>query len=323
MEHVFVVEPAQRGIRLADFLAASLPSAHPLSLRDLVAQGEVSVNGVECLSNVRLRGGDVVLVGAAAAVRGAAEGGGLRPVDIPVLIETATALVVVKPAGLPTVPTRDGRDSGMHGLLPGLRPQGDLRIVHRLDRDTSGCLLLAKGIEAARHFDAAFQDGAVQKTYVALVQGVPARAEFEIDLWLGPDPRRPGKVVASATEQRGFRDAHTRVAVRRAYSSHALLELRPSTGRGHQLRVHLAASGHPIVGDSDYGGQPLLLSEIKTDYKLRPGVVERPLLARMFLHAERLQFHDVDGAAVMAEAPLPPELDTALRKLDRFDATRR
>ncbi|MCB9887770.1 MAG: RluA family pseudouridine synthase [Planctomycetes bacterium] len=322
-QQVFVVEAAQRGIRLADFLASSLPGHRALALRELVARGHVSVNGEEQLANARLRVGDVVIVADVAPAGRPRAVGGDRAAALPVLVETATALVIAKPAGVPTVPTRDGADAGVHGRLHDLRPDDDLRIVHRLDRDTSGCLLLAKGLQAAQHFDAAFQEGAMRKTYVALVHGVPAAPEFEVDLWLGPDPRRPGKVVASATEQRGFRSAHTEVRVRRAYAGHALLELRPTTGRGHQLRVHLASSGHPIVGDLGYGGQPLLLSEIKTDYKLRPGVAERALVGRMFLHAERLQFVDVDGAAVVAEAPLPPELDTALRKLDRFDATRR
>ncbi len=320
---MFVVEAAQRGIRLADFLALSMPGRHPLALRELVAAGKVAVNGEERLANARLRVGDVVIVAPVAVSGRGRAAPNVRGEALQVLVETASVLVINKPAGVPTVPTRDGADTGVHGLLHELRPDADLRIVHRLDRDTSGCLLLAKGLQAAQHFDHAFQAGAVRKTYVALVRGVPVTPRFAVDLWLGRDPRRPGKVVASVDEQRGFRSAHTDVELRRAYAGHALLELRPTTGRGHQLRVHLASSGHPIVGDLDYGGQPLLLSEIKTDYKLRPGVAERPLVGRMFLHAERLQFVDVDGAAVVVQAPLPPELDTALRKLDRFDATRR
>ncbi len=319
---VFVVEAGQRGVRLLDFLAAALPRLHRLDQRQLIASGEVSVNGSPCLGDVRLRVGDVVLVGQPSDPR-PPSGVGPGPVDLEVLAETATALVVHKPAGVPTVPDRSGRARGVHGMLEDLRPGADLRIVHRLDRDTSGCLLLAKGVDAARHFDAAFRSGLVRKVYAALVHGVPVSASFAIDLWLGPDPRHPGKVVAAAGEQRGFRPAHTQVDVRTAFSRHALLELRPATGRGHQLRVHLASCGHPIVGDRDYGGEPLLLSAIKSDYKLRPGVAEPPLVRRMFLHAEQLAFPDVDGTAVAAEAPLPAELATALRKLERFGAARR
>lgn len=298
-----------------------MPLAHVLSLRALVAAGKVSVNGQQCLADARLRVNDVVIVSAELAPRTAPCKAGDSALQV--LAEGESFLVVDKPAGLPTVPTRDGQDGGVHALLPALRPGADLRIVHRLDRETSGCLLLAKGLAAARHFDAAFGAAQVHKVYVALVHGVPVSEAFSVDSWLGPDPRRPGKVIAADSEQRGFRSAHTDVGLRRAYGGHALLELRPSTGRSHQLRVHLASSGHAIVGDSAYGGQPLLLSQIKTDYKLRPGVTERPLVERLFLHAERLEFRDVDDLVVAATAPLPPELDTALRKLDRFDAPRR
>jgi 23S rRNA-/tRNA-specific pseudouridylate synthase len=100
------------------------------------------------------------------------------------------------------------------------------------------------------------------------------------------------------------------------------LALRPTTGRTHQLRVHLQSVGHAIVADRDYGGEPLLLSRLKPGYKLRPGVVERPLVERMFLHAERLAFRDLDGREVVVETPLPDELAVALRQLENF-ATRR
>jgi 23S rRNA pseudouridine955/2504/2580 synthase len=221
------------------------------------------------------------------------------------------------------VPDRSGRDRGLHGLLTELRPDADLRIVHRLDRDTSGCLLLGKGLAAAQHFDAQFQAGLVQKTYVALVQGVPARDEFTIEAWLGPDRRRPGKVVASRTEQPGFRAAHTLVRCRATFAGHALLELQPTTGRSHQLRVHLQSVGHPIVGDADYGGEELLLSRLKPGYKLRKGVAERPLTPRMFLHAERLSFRDLDGSAVAVETPLPEDLAVAKKQLEAFGERRR
>ena len=103
------------------------------------------------------------------------------------------------------------------------------------------------------------------------------------------------------------------------FVSHTLVELEPETGRSHQLRVHLQAIGHPIAGDEDYGGEPLLLSRWKRRYKLRTGVVERPLLERMFLHAERLAFVDLDGTAVEVEAPMPDDLQKALRKVAEHD----
>lgn len=282
------------------------------------------VNGEVCLHGRRLRGGDVVQVPAVPPAP--------RPrLAVPVphaLFESPTVLVVDKPPGVATVPERDGERASVHGLLDTLRPGADLRIVHRLDRDTSGCLLLGKGLVAARHFDEQFRDGLVAKTYVALVHGAPTEDAFAIDAWLGPDRRRPGKVVATAASgkgapAKGLRDAHTDVVVRRRFPRHTLLELRPATGRTHQLRVHLAFAGHPIVGDRDYGGAPLLLSELKTGYKLRSGRVERPLVERMFLHALRVDFGDVDGSRITVEAPLPADLATAVKKLETLDDRRK
>jgi RluA family pseudouridine synthase len=319
---VLVVEPPLAGVQLADFLAEALPGRRPATLRQLIGSGEVSVNGEVVLANRRLRAGDVVMLTAAVpvAARAAAPAADRLP---GVRFESDSTLVIDKPAGLPTVPDRSGREPGVHGLLAALRPGQDLRIVHRLDRDTSGCLVLAKGLAAARHFDVQFREGLVQKTYVALVHGVPPAPEFVIDAWLGPDRRRPGKVVAAASEQPGFRSARTEVTRAQAFHRHALLTLRPGTGRTHQLRVHLQSIGHPIVGDSDYGGEPLLLSAIKPGYKLRKGVSERPLTPRLFLHAEQIRFHDLDGSAVQVESPLPEDLAVALRQLQSFDERRR
>jgi 23S rRNA pseudouridine955/2504/2580 synthase len=318
-EHVLVVDEELAGIGLADFLERRWQDRHRLDLRRLVAEGRIRVNGERCLHDRRLRAGDVVQL--AAAVPGPRRRG--RRELPPVRFESATALVVDKPAGVPTVRDRSGADPGLHGLLEELRPGADLRIVHRLDRDTSGCLILGKGLAAARHFDLLFRSGGIDKSYVALVQGVPVRDAFDVDAWLGPDPRRPGKVVASSTGGRGFREARTRVEVRRRFHAHTLVGLVPETGRGHQLRVHLSSIGHPIAGDADYGGRPLLLSELKDDYKMRRGAVEQPLLARMFLHAERIAFRDADGAEVAVDSPLPDDLAIALQKLENFAGRRR
>lgn len=321
---ILVIDDPFAGIRLLDLLARERPAA-PREHRQWLAAGEVRVNGSPCLHDKRLRAGDVVEVAAAAAATPRTDGR-RRPAAqaLPaVLFESASALVIAKAPGVPTVPDRSGADAGVHGMLAALRPGADLRIVHRLDRDTSGCLLLAKGLAAARHFDAAFRHGRVQKTYLALVHGVPARDAFTIDAWLGPDRRRPGKVLAADRALPGFRSARTDVRVQRAFGSHALLELHPTTGRGHQLRVHLQSVGHPIVGDRDYGGAPLLLSALKSGYKRRVGVVERPLTPRLFLHAAALRFDDLDGADVRVTAPLPDDLAPALRQIAAHDPPRR
>ncbi|MCR9247548.1 MAG: RluA family pseudouridine synthase [bacterium] len=319
-ERVFVVDSALRGIRLGEFLEQQLPRVHRLALRRHLGSGQVRINGDTVLSDRRLRVGDVVQVAAmqedAVVLRTRSQ----RPVRAPleVLFESDTAVVVAKPAGVPTVPDRAGRERGVHGELAALRPDADLRIVHRLDRETSGCLLLANGLSAARHFDAALRERALQKHYVALVHGVVRPGEFEINRFLGPDSRRPGKVVAAAVQKKGFREAQTLVQRRIAFEAHSFVDLWPKTGRGHQLRVHLASKGHPIVGDRDYGGHPLLLSQIKRGYKARPGQQERPLIARSCLHAFGLRFSDLDGRDVAVECPIPDDLQLALQKLEHF-----
>jgi RluA family pseudouridine synthase len=312
MKHL-EVSRAQGGILLADFLAESFPGVNRAALRRLIADGAVEVDGSEAKPGKRLRSGTLVMVDVDPAELAERPVATAEPV---VLFENANLLVLDKPPGQPTIPDRQGR-TGIHGSLEELRPGADLRIVHRLDRDTSGCLLLAKGLDSARHLDLQFRGGAVHKEYLALVHGNVDRETFTVELALGPDPRRPGKVIAGDASKKGFRTARTDVALERSFAGFSLLRLRPRTGRGHQLRVHLASSGHPIAADTDYGGEELLLSRIKR-YKKRVGTTERPILTRMFLHAARVQLTDLDGTAVVVESPLPPDLQIVLDKLERF-----
>jgi RluA family pseudouridine synthase len=242
-----------------------------------------------------------------------------------VLGENPLCLCVDKPAGLPTIPDRAGRTRGVHGLLVDLRPEDDLRVAHRLDRDTSGCLALAKGLEGARWLDEAFRGGHVLKEYLALVEGRVARGRFVVDKALGPDPKRPGKVVTVGDGSKRSRSARTEVEIEERFARHTLLRIRPRTGRGHQIRVHLRSIGHPIVGDVDYGASgPLFLSSFKAGYKLRPGVPEQPLLERMFLHAEHLRLPMPEGWAPLdVRAPVPDDLARVLRQLTRFSSLER
>lgn len=311
------------GVRLQDFLHGAFPDVDRAALRRLVREGRVRVNRMEPEGDPRLFPYDQVEVRADVDELPVHRKGKAKAVaPIEVLHESATCLVVHKPAGLCVVPDRTGEEDSVHARLPELRPDADLRIVHRLDRDTSGCLLLGKGVEAARHFDEAFRERTVKKRYVALAQGALLRDEQVVDHSIGEDGRRPGLMLAKRGKKPGFKPAKTIVRVRERFVSHTLVELEPETGRSHQLRVHLQAIGHPIAGDEDYGGEPLLLSRWKRRYKLRTGVVERPLLERMFLHAERLAFVDLDGTAVEVEAPMPDDLQKALRKVADFGAMR-
>lgn len=230
-------------------------------------------------------------------------------------------LVLDKPAGVYTVPDRSGRDPGVHGWLAERFPGEDLRLVHRLDLQTSGCLLVARGLEAARWFDLEFREGRVEKRYTALVEGVVHRDRFECRGALGPDRRRPGRVRVVPETDKQARPAHTVVEVLERFRAHTLLNVWPRTGRSHQIRAHLREAGHPIVADRDYGSRPLQLSRIKRGYKARRGVPEKPLLARMFLHAAavRLRLPGAgEGEWVSVEAPLPRDLEVVVAKLRRF-----
>jgi RluA family pseudouridine synthase len=302
---------------------------HLSAIRRLLADGAVRVDGMPCAQNVRLAPGAVVEVawsGAERAWRRADRNG-----ELPRVLASGDGwLVLDKPAGLLTVPDRAGREDSVHSQLPRLRPDADLRpdlrpdlrIVHRLDRDTSGCLLVADGLAAARHFDLEFRAGRVHKQYLALVHGALATPRRTIELPLAPDPRRPGCVRVARRGERGARDARTEVEVEAEHGAFALVRLSPATGRSHQLRAHLAAIGHPIVGDADYGGRPLLLSELKRGYKLRPGRRERAVLERTFLHAALLEFAGPDGAEVAVRSPLPADLAAALARVARVTTAR-
>lgn len=313
------------GVRLQDFLQSAFAGVDHAALRRLVQAGSVRVNRMEPEGDPRLFPYDQVEVRAndGDLPRHKKAKSAPKPtLSLEVLFESATCLVVHKPAGLVVVPDRTGEEDSVHAHLPGLRAGEDLRIVHRLDRDTSGCLALAKGLEAAQHFDEAFRGRTVHKHYVALAQGLLLRDEQVVDHAIGEDAQRPGRMRASRRSKPGFKAARTIVRVRERFLHHTLVDLEPETGRSHQLRVHLQAIGHPIAGDLDYGGEPLLLSRWKRRYKLRTGVAERPLLARMFLHAERLEFADLDGTAVHVTAPLPNDLQKALRRVSEFSAGR-
>jgi RluA family pseudouridine synthase len=312
-----VVPEALDRIALGDFLEASLPGQQRRSLRELVSMGRVAVNTLESRGDTTLRAGDVVTIEAEEEelpVR-RRETGALPKV----LHEDAYAVVVDKPPGIVTVPDRFGEHEDLHEILPSIRPDADLRIVHRLDRDTSGCLLLARGLEAARFFDLAFRERRLRKTYLALVEGV-VRAPFVSDRPLGPDPRRPGRIRVVDAKARGARDARTEFEVVEAFQRFTLVRAIPSTGRSHQIRVHLAHQGHAIACDPDYGARrTLLLSDLKPGYKARPGVREPPILERMFLHSESITFPLPAGGEARVAAPLPKDLELPLKKLRHFD----
>jgi 23S rRNA pseudouridine1911/1915/1917 synthase len=249
--------------------------------------------------------------------------------EIPVLFEDEHLLALDKPAGLLTSPDRyDPERPNLMKLLhtaiaagkPWARERGltYLSNAHRLDFETSGVLLLAKSKTVLVKLADLFGTPRVVKEYLALVHGAPAEDRFEIHAPLAPHPTRPGEM---RVDSKHGKQSATVCEVLERFRGYTLLRCRLLTGRTHQARVHLRHAGLPLVGDALYGGAPLLLSQLKTEYRLKPGRTERPLLARPALHAARLSLpHPVGGEPVDITSPWPKDLTVAVKYLRRFAA---
>lgn len=249
--------------------------------------------------------------------------------DLSVLRSDENFVAVLKPAGLATIPGRGETDSVLEqvGRQLGLPSSGTadprMRVVHRLDKETSGVLLLAKNTAAQRHVSHQFQNNEVEKEYLALVAGRAAQLEGEID---APLARHPTNALRMAVVKHGGRPARTLWKVEETFRNYTLLRVFPKTGKTHQIRVHLKHIGLPLAIDPLYGphrpGAPkgLYLSSFKRDYRPVPGETERPLIDRLTLHAERLSFSNMAGERIMVAAPVPKDLRAALNQLRRWDS---
>ncbi len=224
-------------------------------------------------------------------------------------------IVVNKPPGVLSIPDRFQKDRPhVRGILE--RRFGRLYVVHRLDKDTSGVMLFARTAEAHRALSLQFEYRRVEKVYHAVLSGIVEQDALEVDFPLLPDPRRPGRMIPSA---RG-KEARTSIRVLARFQIATYVECRLTTGRLHQVRVHCAALGHPLLVDPDYGGAPaFFLSSIKRRYKLAQDEVELPLLARLPLHALGLGFeHPRTGQWMRVEAPLPKDFRALLHALQKY-----
>lgn len=235
--------------------------------------------------------------------------------NIPILFEDDSLLAADKPAGVLSVPDRWDPDLPVAAALLS-KGRGRLWAVHRLDKDTTGVLLLARSEEAHRALSRAFETRSVAKVYRALVKGVPDWTESSCDLPLSPDGDALHRTIVDA--HRG-KPSRTVFRVVKSFRDYALVEALPETGRTHQVRVHLAALGYPVACDPLYGdGKPVLLSAIKRAWKGDP-FEERPLLSRTALHAASLEFpHPVTGLPLRIEAPDPKDLRASLAQLEKW-----
>ena len=306
-----VVDDAGEGQRLDNFLVRHLKGAPKTLVYRIIRSGEVRVNKGRAAADTRLALGDDVRV---PPLRLSPERSTehVPAREFPVLFEDEHLLVIDKPAGV-AVHGGSGVSSGVIEQLRRARPEARfLELVHRLDKETSGLLLVAKKRSALTALQTQFRQRETGKTYAALVIGTWPEKLKVIDAplhkYLTAEGERRVRSV-DADDENGRRSI-TLVRVVQAYANYALLDVTIKTGRTHQIRVHLADAGHPIVGDDKYG-----------DFELNKQLARGTGLAgvrfeRMFLHARRLAFdHPASGERLALEAPLPAECATLLGRL--------
>lgn len=226
-----------------------------------------------------------------------------------ILFEDPDYLVVNKP---PFLSTLSDRTTAVHLLGRAREYCPTAQACHRLDKDTSGVLVLAKTPEAYRHLSLQFEHRTVAKVYHAVVDGCHSFRGLEVDLPLLKQNDGLVKIARAGKPAQTFFDT---LAV---YPRHTLVACRPVTGRMHQIRVHLAYCKAPITGDETYGGRPFFLSAVKSGYNLKQQTEEGPLMKRMALHAFSIEFEGLTGKKVRIEAPYPKDFAALVRQLSRL-----
>jgi 23S rRNA pseudouridine955/2504/2580 synthase len=307
VRHVEVTED-QAGVRLDNFLTRLLEGVPRSRVFRIVRRGEVRVNGKRASPETRLQSGDKVRV---------------PPVSLPspdapppvarvprslietvrdaIITENDRLIVINKPAGI-AVHGGSGVSFGIIEALRAGRPEETLELVHRLDRDTSGCLLVARKPAALRVLHALMRDGEVEKGYLALVKGPWDLGKKRIDVPLNTDTRVGGERTVRV--QAGGKSAVSTFSPVQFFRNRAsMVEVDLDTGRTHQIRVHAAHVGHPVAGDDKYGDK---------DFNAR---MREEGLTRMFLHSHRISFDWPNGGDFSASAPLPADLAAVLDAL--------
>lgn len=310
-----VVGPEGAGQRLDRFLAAQsfLPTRSRIAF--LIRGGHVSVDGVSRKTSYPVSVGNVVEV-----VLPPEEPSWVEPEDLPleVLFEDEAMIVISKSAGMASHPAPGTRHGTLVAALlhrwslgegwPDPQRPG---IVHRLDKDTTGLMVVAKTPEALRRLALQFQERTVRKSYIAIVRGVPRDQSGSVDLPIGRDPQNRKRMQAVTGQKR---EAVTPWVLRERFGgtrpTAALVECSPRTGRTHQIRVHLASLGHPLIGDELYGSRRV---PVGASSAARAALLEFP---RHALHASRLEIsHPVGAQPMRFEAPLPEDMQDLLDKL--------
>lgn len=294
------VDADRAGQRIDNFLRSELPGVPKGRIYRLLRRGEVRVNGGRVRAKYKLREGDEVRVPPVQIRTGAPPPPDKFAVSMldRVLYEDKGLLVIDKPTGI-AVHGGSGISHGVIELVRHARPDlKDISLVHRIDRETSGCLVLAKRRSALRELHERFRKGQVEKNYLALVVGDWQFGDQLIDVPLLVQNRKGGERHVIVSDK--GKAAQTRVSLSRTYGIYSLLQCSPVTGRTHQIRVHLQHAGHPIVGDERYG------DEVANREAKKAG------LPRLFLHAQSIAFADDSGNDLHFTAPLADDLERFL-----------
>ena len=307
MRHV-EVDAGSEGQRIDNFLARELKGIPKARVHRLLRRGEVRVNGGRVRSGARLTAGDTVRIPPVKQDAPRQGSGGppqklAQQLECAILHEDKRLLVLNKPSGL-AVHSGSGIQWGVIEVLRGLRPDAPyLELVHRLDRETSGCLLIAKRRSELRRLHGVIREGGLEKRYLALVQGRLPRHPLPVEARLDRTARQQGeRTVQVSTSGQTARSIFRRSEV---FADATLADVWIGTGRTHQIRVHAAHAGHPVAGDDRYGDE---------QWNRR---LKAKGLRRLFLHASSLQWQDPEsGHDRLFHAELPAELRTVLDALD-------
>ncbi|HRE66660.1 MAG TPA: RluA family pseudouridine synthase [Cyclobacteriaceae bacterium] len=223
-----------------------------------------------------------------------------------ILYENSDFILINKP---PFLSTLEDRQDPVNILTLARAYEPEAQVCHRLDKDTSGVLAIARHPEAYRHLSMQFENREVTKIYHAVVDGIHNFSDQLVDAPILKQNDGTAKI------SRAGKDAQTYFSTLQAFKAHTLVECRPVTGRMHQIRVHLARLGASITGDSLYGGKPFFVSEVKRGFNLKKLTDEEPLLKRMALHAQTLQFLLLNNENCSIEAPYPKDFQALIRQL--------
>lgn len=305
----FTVEPESNGLRLDHYLKRRITRLSRTKIQEIIRTQLTGPGGRKMKPHSPVFEGDQLLIKRPARPEPEC------PRDFAVLLEDEDFLVIDKPAGLPVHATARYYFNTLTRVLAEKWPGAGLQIAHRLDKETSGCLVVAKGKQAASKLKGAFEARKVEKRYLALVTGVPEWGDKLVDLPLAiaevahdADPSRPKLRIRMAPNEGGLH-AVTRFEVVSRHAGCALVACKPVTGRQHQIRAHLAAIGFPIVGDKLYGhGDEAFVRVCDAGVVPHEELVREFGMARQALHASWIRFpHPRGGRFVEVEAPLPED----------------